>query len=285
MPWTDTARGEHSRKTGRYPSDMLDREWALIGPLLPAARPGGRPRTTDLREVMNAILYMASSGCQWRALPKDFPPMTTVQGYFYAWRDMGLFAAINRLLVMSARELEGREASPTAGVIDSETRENDLKRRGLRLRCRQEDQGPQAAYSHRHARAAVVRDRPRRGRAGPRRRAGPAQGRPPSLPLAAPRIRRRRLCRRQAARRAQGPWRLDNRDHQAIRRRKGLRGPAATLGGRAHLRLARTMPPPRQRLGAQHRKLNGVGAPRQHPPHDPKARKVLLCLMNFGFRL
>jgi putative transposase len=121
MPWTDTARAEHSRNTGRYPSDMLDREWALIAPLLPAAKPGGRPRTTDLREVMNAILYIASSGCQWRALPKDFPPMTTVQGYFYAWRDMGLFAAINHLLVMSARELEGREASPTAGVIDSQS--------------------------------------------------------------------------------------------------------------------------------------------------------------------
>jgi putative transposase len=100
---------------------MLDREWALIAPLLPAAKLGGRPRTTDLREVMNAILYIASSGCQWRALPKDFPPMTTVQGYFYAWRDMGLFAAINHLLVMSARELEGREASPTAGVIDSQS--------------------------------------------------------------------------------------------------------------------------------------------------------------------
>ena len=121
MPWTDTARAEHSRKTGRYPSDMLDREWALIAPLLPAAKQGGRPRTTDLREVMNAILYIASSGCQWRALPKDFPPMTTVQGYFYTWRDMGLFAAINHLLVMSARELEGREASPTAGVIDSQS--------------------------------------------------------------------------------------------------------------------------------------------------------------------
>lgn len=121
MPWTDTARAEHSRKTGRYPSDMLDSEWALIAPLLPPAKPGGRPRKTDLRAVMNAILYIASEGCQWRALPKDFPPMSTVQGYFYAWRDIGLFTAINHLLAMSARELEGREASPTAGVIDSQS--------------------------------------------------------------------------------------------------------------------------------------------------------------------
>ena len=121
MPWTDTARAQHSRTTGRYPSDMTDREWALVAPLLPGPKPGGRPRTVDLREVMNAILYLASSGCQWRALPKDFPPMTTVQGYFYAWRDMGLFGAINRVLVVGARELEGREASPTAGVIDSQS--------------------------------------------------------------------------------------------------------------------------------------------------------------------
>ena len=121
MPWDDTARVEHSRKTCRYPSDMTDREWALIAPLLPEPRAGGRPRTTTLHEVMNAILYIGSTGCQWRALPKDFPPMTTVQGYFYDWRDAGVFEATNALLVMSARELEGREASPTAGVIDSQS--------------------------------------------------------------------------------------------------------------------------------------------------------------------
>lgn len=80
MPWDDTARAEHTRKTGRYPSDMLDREWALIAPLLPGSKPGGRPRTTDLRAVMNAILYIGSEGCQWRALPKDFPPVSTVRG-------------------------------------------------------------------------------------------------------------------------------------------------------------------------------------------------------------
>ena len=115
MPWTDTARVEHSRKTDRYSSDMLDREWALIAPLLPPAKPGGHPRTTDLREVMNAILYMGSSGCQRRALPRDFAPTSTVQGYFYDW----LFVTLNGLLGMSARELEGREAIPTAGVIAS----------------------------------------------------------------------------------------------------------------------------------------------------------------------
>jgi len=121
MTWTDIARREHKRGGQRYPSDLTDAEWALIAPLLPPAKSGGRRRTTDLREVMNATLYLATSGCQWRMLPKDFPPLSTVQGYFYAWRNMGLFETINHLLVMSARDLEDREASPTAGVIDSQS--------------------------------------------------------------------------------------------------------------------------------------------------------------------
>lgn len=121
MPWNDIARTEHRRGAVRYPSDLTGREWELIAPLLPPAKRGGRPRTTDLRAVVDAILYIASSGCQWRMLPKDFPPISTVQGYFYAWRDGGLWQGLNHLLVMSTRELEGREASPTAGVIDSQS--------------------------------------------------------------------------------------------------------------------------------------------------------------------
>jgi transposase len=88
---------------------------------MPEKRRLGRPRTTSLREVVDAILYLASAGCQWRMLPKDFPPFTTVQGYFYEWRAMGLWTRINHYLVMDARELDGREASPAAGVIDSQS--------------------------------------------------------------------------------------------------------------------------------------------------------------------
>lgn len=121
MAWNDTARVEHRRNCARYPSDLTDREWAWIGPLLPPEKPGGRPRTADLRAVTDAIHYIASSGCQWRMLPKDFPPVSTVRGYFYAWRNAGLWQTINHLLVASTRELEGREASPTAGVIDSQS--------------------------------------------------------------------------------------------------------------------------------------------------------------------
>jgi transposase len=88
---------------------------------MPMPRRLGRPRKTELREVLNALLYIASTGCQWRMLPKDFPPYSTVQGYFYEWRATGLWARINHHLVLETRELEGKEASPTAGVIDSQS--------------------------------------------------------------------------------------------------------------------------------------------------------------------
>lgn len=121
MAWSGIARREHSREGLRYSSDMTDREWMVTAPFIPAAKRGGRRRTTDMREAVNAILYIAASGCAWRLLPKCFPPVSTVRRYFYAWRDAGLFDAINMALVMSLREIEGREASPSAGVIDSQS--------------------------------------------------------------------------------------------------------------------------------------------------------------------
>ena len=121
MTWTGIARREHSREGLRYPSDMTDREWLLTAPFIPSAKSGGRPRTTDMREVVNALLYIAASGCSWRLLPKGFAPVSTVRRYFYAWRDTGLFDAINMVLVMNLREIEGREASPSGGVIDSQS--------------------------------------------------------------------------------------------------------------------------------------------------------------------
>ena len=121
MPWTETTRPHYERRCPRYASDLTDAEWALIEPLMPAPNRIGRPRKTDLREVVNALLYMASSGGAWRLLPKDFPPFSTVQKYFWRWRDEGLLRTINNELVMAAREWEGREASPSAGVIDSQS--------------------------------------------------------------------------------------------------------------------------------------------------------------------
>jgi len=92
-----------------------------VAGFLPPPKQTGRPRTTELRDVLDAILYMAASGCQWAMLPKDFPPPSTVQRYFYDWRDSGVLQTINHCLVMAAREADGREASPSAGVIDSQS--------------------------------------------------------------------------------------------------------------------------------------------------------------------
>lgn len=119
--WCEITRPKYRRDGLRYASDMTDAEWAVIEPFMPGTCERGRPRTTELRAVVNAIFYIAQTGCQWRMLPKDFPPYTTVQRYFYPWRDDGLWQRINHALVMQAREAEGREASPTAGVIDSQS--------------------------------------------------------------------------------------------------------------------------------------------------------------------
>lgn len=121
MVWTEITRADYARRGGRYASDMRDEEWMVIAPFMPPEKRIGRPRKTPLREVMNAILYIASTGCQWAMLPKDFPPSSTVQRYFYDWRDSGLLHTINHMLVMAARVLDGREASPSAGVIDSQS--------------------------------------------------------------------------------------------------------------------------------------------------------------------
>jgi transposase len=119
--WDEITRRQYRREGLRYASDTTDEEWALIEPHMPPACERGRPRTTDLRAVVNAIFYIAQTGCQWRLLPKDFPPFTTVQRYFYPWRDGGLWQTINHVFTMQAREADGREASPSAGIIDSQS--------------------------------------------------------------------------------------------------------------------------------------------------------------------
>lgn len=121
MAWTDITRKQYEPPKGRYASDLSDRQWAFLKPLVPPERDLGRPRRTDMREVLNALSYIATTCCQWRQLPKDFPPFTTVQYYFYRWRDGGYWRAMNNTLVMAARERAGHEASPSAGVIDSQS--------------------------------------------------------------------------------------------------------------------------------------------------------------------
>jgi putative transposase len=121
MAWTEITREQYRRDGLRYASDTTDAEWLLLSFFLPARCRVGRPREVDLRAVMNAILYILATGCQWRALTKDFPPRSTVQYYFYLWRDQRLWRRINLALVRRARAAMGRHAIPSAGVIDSQS--------------------------------------------------------------------------------------------------------------------------------------------------------------------
>jgi transposase len=121
MAWTQTTRAQHAREGLRYASDLTEAEWGLIGPQLPPPAPRGRPRTTDLRAVVEALFYLLATGCQWRALPREFPPRSTLQRYFYRWRDQGLWPRLNRSLVPQARLALGRQPHPSLGIIDSQS--------------------------------------------------------------------------------------------------------------------------------------------------------------------
>ena len=118
--WTRQARIQHAPREERYPSDVTDAEWSIISPMIPPPRRGGRHRETDMRVVMNAVRYVLRTGCQWRQLPKDFPPRSTVYNYFWQWTRYGVLDRIHHMLLMQVRELEGREASPTAAIIDTQ---------------------------------------------------------------------------------------------------------------------------------------------------------------------
>ncbi len=119
--WKPEHRAACDRRGLRYPSDLTDTEWALVAPLIPPAKHGGRKRTVDVREVLNAIFYVLSTGCQWPALPKDLPPKSTVHNYFMLWDWDGTLERIHHELYVAVREAEGREASPSAAVIDSQS--------------------------------------------------------------------------------------------------------------------------------------------------------------------
>jgi transposase len=121
MAWTETTRREYRRDGLRYASGTTDQEWAEIARFLPAPRRLGRPRTHNLRSIVEAILYVLATGCQWRALPKEFPPRSTVQGYFYSWRDDGTWQWVTAQLVARARHSKGRNIAPSAGIIDSQS--------------------------------------------------------------------------------------------------------------------------------------------------------------------
>jgi putative transposase len=119
--WTLTTREQYSRTAARYETDLTDAEWAVIEPHMPPPCKRGRPRDWTFREIMNAIFYVLRGGIPWRLMPTDLPPWPTVYRWFATWRESGLFETINQALVMRDRERVGREASPSAAILDSQS--------------------------------------------------------------------------------------------------------------------------------------------------------------------
>ena len=119
--WTTENRARYKRDHLRYPSDTTDEEWSEMASLIPPARRGGRKRTVNIRAVLNGLLYMLSTGCQWRALPKDFPPCSTIFYYFGRWEADGTLRRIHAALYVRCREQAERSANPTACIIDSQS--------------------------------------------------------------------------------------------------------------------------------------------------------------------
>ncbi len=119
--WTIENRPKYNRDKLRYPSDLTDDEWEHIEPLIPPAKHGGRKRKVKVREVVNGLMYVLSTGCQWRYIPKDLPPKSTIYDYFDLWTYDGTLEKIHHTLYVKCRELAEREASPTACIIDSQS--------------------------------------------------------------------------------------------------------------------------------------------------------------------
>jgi len=119
--WTSQNRGRYDRSKLRYPSDLTDDEWALVRPLIPPGKTGGGKRRVIIREVVNGLMYVLSTGCQWRAIPKDLPPKSSVHDYFDLWTYDGTLERIHQALYQQCREQAQRKASPTAAIIDSQS--------------------------------------------------------------------------------------------------------------------------------------------------------------------
>jgi transposase len=119
--WKSENREEYNRDDLRYPSDLTDAEWAEIEPLIPPARPGGNKRTVVLRDIVDGIMYVLGTGCQWRAVPSDLPPRSTLYDYLQRWTHDGTLERLHHALYVKCREKAGRSASPTAAIIDSQS--------------------------------------------------------------------------------------------------------------------------------------------------------------------
>jgi transposase len=147
--WKPENRQRYNRDKLRYPSDLTDDEWSLVRHLIPPAKRGGRGREVEEREILNGILYVLSTGCQWRYVPKDLPPRSTLHGYFQRWEWDGTWQRIHHELYQKCREQEGRQASPTACVIDSQSVKG-AEKGGARIDPKGYDAGKKISGKKRH---------------------------------------------------------------------------------------------------------------------------------------
>ena len=132
--WTPEHRRAADRGGLRYPSDLTDAEWSLVAPMIPPAKRGGRRREVSVREVLNGIFYVLSTGCQWNAVPKDLPPKSTIYDYLDLWDWDGTLERIHHALYVATREKAGREASPTVAIIDAQSAKGAQKGGPLSIR-------------------------------------------------------------------------------------------------------------------------------------------------------
>jgi len=281
MVWTETTRKHYQRDELRYASDLKEREWEVIASLMPAPSPLGRPRKADLRAVVNAILYVLATGCQWRALPKDFPPRSTVQGYFYRWRDDQIWHWINDALVKLARRRLGRKCTASAGIIDSQSTPTTESGgpRGI-------DAGKRVKGRKRHIvtdtegflLAVLVHEANIQDPHGAVPLLRALRARFPRLDHI---FCRPDLSRSAIARRHYRLWPLDDRNRRASIRCQRIPTSPKAMGGRANLRLARSLPPPRQGLRTNHRQRHRMAPPGQYPSSLSPSRKALKARISF----
>ncbi len=280
MAWTEITRAQYRRDRLRYASDPTDAEWLLLAFFHAAPCRLGRPREVDLRAVVNAILYVLATGCQWRALPKDFPPRSTVQYYFYLWRDQRIWRRINLALVRRARA--ARDATPIPRPASSTARASRPRKAAARA----------ALMPPSGSRDASATSSPT-----PRAFCSPSWCTPPTSRTVMARCRCSSRC---------GAFpKLRHIFADRVYRGDKLRNAIADFGrwtieivtrservgtfkpepkrwvDRAHLRLARTQPPPRQGLRALHRQRRGLVPDRQRPPALPPPRKGLKTRISF----